>query len=72
MLGIKVEIEGLVISILIHNIWVAYSGSPVSFYYIMWQAGCACRVVASSCLLVAVTPTSEWPRMRSKLVLWLL
>ena len=71
-MGIKVEIERLVISILLHYIWVEYSGSPVSFYYIMGQTGCACRVVASFCLLVAVTSTSEQPRVRSKLVLWLL
>ena len=32
--GIKAEIESLVISILIHSIQVAYSGRPVSFYYI--------------------------------------
>ena len=30
-MGIKVEIERLVISILIHSIWVAYSGMLVSF-----------------------------------------
>ena len=70
--GIKVEIERLVISISIHSIWVTYSGRLVSFYYITGAAGCVCRTVASSCLLVAVTSTSEQPRVRSKLVLWLL
>ena len=37
VLGIKVEIERLVISILLHYIWVTYSGSLVSFYYITGQ-----------------------------------
>ena len=71
-MGIKVEIKRLVILILLHYIWVEYSGSPVSFYYIMGQAGCTCRVVAFFHLLVVVTSTSEQPRVRSKFVLWLL
>ena len=39
--------------------------------YITETAGCRCRAVASSCLLVACTSTSEQARVRSKLVPWL-
>ena len=53
ILGIKVE--RLVISILIHSIRVTSSWWLVSFYYTTGAAGCACRAVASSHLLVAVT-----------------
>ena len=64
VLGIKVE--RLVISILIHCIQVTHSGRPVSFYCITGRAvGCACRVVASSCLLVANSSTSERPRVKT-------
>ena len=64
---VKVEIERLVVSISIHCIWTTPSGSPVSFCYVMIQqtGKSSCRVVASSCLLVAVTSTSEWPRVRT-------
>ena len=40
VLGIKVEIERLVVSISIHNIRVTNGGSPVSFSYVMGQASC--------------------------------
>ena len=33
-MGIKVEIERLVISILVHCVRTTFSGIPVSFYYI--------------------------------------
>ena len=60
-MGIKVRIR-------FSYIWVKYSGSLVPINYI---TGSWCRAVASSCLLVAVTSTSEQARVRSKLVLWL-
>ena len=71
VLGIKVEIERLVISIPIHSIWVANSGTPVSFSYVMIQDA-AVELWPLAHLLVAVTSSSEQPGVRSKLVLWLL
>ena len=68
-MDIKVE---LVIYILIHSIRVANSGMLVSFCDVTQKAvRCSCRAVASSRLLVAVTSTSEQPRVRSKLLLHL-
>ena len=71
VLGIKVEIERLVISIPIHSIQVANSGTPVSFSYVMIHDA-AVELWPLSHLLVAVTSSSEQPGVRSKFVLWLL
>ena len=37
-MGIKVDLEWLVISLSLHYIWVEYGETPVSFYYITWTA----------------------------------
>ena len=54
-MGIKVEIE--FISISIHCVRTTFGGILVSFYYITLRQDAACRVVASSHTLVAVTST---------------
>ena len=40
VLGIKIEIERLVISILMHSIRTTFSRSPVSFSYVMGLVSC--------------------------------
>ena len=63
-MGIKIEIERLVVSISIHFIRVTISGSPISFYYVRC-AGSVQDAAAEKWPLSAVRSTSRRPRVKT-------
>ena len=63
-MGIKVELD-------FHTFGLNAVEAQYPSITLTETAGCRCRAMASSHLLVAGTSTSEQARVRSKLVLWL-